>query len=181
MRPASDLADTNIANLRNLVAYFSQDAWRNNPHCQEGAEAATKALECLEAGNAQEALYNTLQATSAVSHLGVDIVKAMDETALVKALQPHAFREMKRQAGKQDDLRKAADDFRRRLTGAIERLETLVSGNSQMSWTAKVKKAAGDLPEDVPNNVPKGDRISERAFRKHMPAYLKPARKTRHR
>jgi hypothetical protein len=132
----NDLADTNVANLRNLVAYFSQDAWRNNPHCQEGAKAATKALECLEAGNAQEALYHAFQATSAVSHLGFDIAKAMDETALVKALQPHAFREMKRQAGKADQPSKT----KKKAEDATEYALKLIHGG--MGITKAKKKAA---------------------------------------
>jgi hypothetical protein len=99
------LAGTNLANLRNLLSYFSQDGLKRNAHAQEGAKAATAAIESLEAGNAQEALSCALQATSAMSRLkhehdklNYGMLDTLEKT--VRVLQPYLANDFIRRLGK---------------------------------------------------------------------------------
>ena len=127
------------------------------------ADAARKALEYLEARNAEHSVWHAMRAMEIygnIRHLAdEDDMKHLAEwwkTDTEPAVIEYITRVMARQ-------RKAAE-FKAKVDDATDRLAALLNSNSRMSYTGKVKKAAKDAG------------ISWRKFWDEMPAYLKTPR-----
>ncbi len=162
--------------LQQLLNYFSHDRtpiYRSDKTVgQLGAPDAQKALEFLEAGDAQHAVEWTVKAM--LHYCTMEKHELTRENALdmqgvaewwEKDTEPAVKREIARRKGKD----RQAADFQRRLDDAGERLAELLNSRGRMSPSEMVRKAA------------KKAGISERAFRKHMPEHLKHRQRVWHR